>query len=254
MNGRYHNQSQLALETGPVVRPLQGAQSNKRGSSWKMNPGDTYKTLVDVRSETLDSEMLAVSVGAIRDGALDMSNTPDLVARIVWGVGGANFEAEMDINQGVTFGVPANFLRVDVAYNTDNGPGVGQVFQVSAGAGYGNISQVSSPVRRTVRVGALDPSGSGTSTADVAIPPWATSFTLSAMTIVVPPYPQPNLALFLLAGATFESFFRYTDASNNGNQAENTFPLPNGTDVLRITNLDATYGVDQVTVVFNLSF
>lgn len=246
---KYANQLELENEVGPTVRPLQGLLPNKHGSSWTMHFGDQVHTLVDVRSETNDAEMLTVSVGVVPtehpDDFLFGGGGSDLVGRITWGIGGANFEAIIDLQNGLTFSVPANYLKVDISYNgvLPLLPFLPTVYQVSAGVGYGTFVSNSSSTRRTVDVGSIPAFGG----AFVRIPAFAVSFTVFKSNS--PPTPVPlNITV---AGVNFQ-VYSYADPSNSSNQNEIVYPIRNGSNALSIVNPN---GVAVKTgVIFNLSF
>jgi len=245
MSSRYTNQSHLNQEVGPTVRPLQGLPANKHGSSWRMQQGDDFRTLVDVRSETNDAEMLTVCVGVQPDGPLNLLGSPDLIGRITWGIGGANFEALIDLQGGVTFCIPATYLRVDVAYKgLPPGLGAPTVYQISAGVAYGSYPFNASPTRRTFFTGSIGVGG----LVDIPIPAFAVSFTV----YFAKPVPiASTLELLLTRGGITTQAYLYNSQSNNANQNEATFPIQNGAVFLEMTNTNAF--ATHAGVIFNLS-
>jgi hypothetical protein len=243
---QYANQSALEHQTGPTVRPMQGLQANKHGSSLKMQLGDELKTILDVRSETNDAEMLSVSIGVVQldPGQPFFGVTVDLVARVTWGMGGANFETEMDLINGLTFAIPATYLRIDVSYRGSGPLAAAPTFQVSAGAGYGTHVSNSSPTRRTVRLGYIPHAGF----ASVVIPFFATSFALFAW--------DPALTANLFVEVRDRNLtpvqkYSLTSYSNLANQNEIAYPIANGTYDLNISHSAA--GSIPVGVIFNLN-
>lgn len=240
---QYDNQADLLLETGPTVRPLQGLHANKRGSSWRMQLGDSRRTLFESRTDSNDAEMLTVTVGAVPiENPLAIMKARDLFATITWGVGGASYSCDIDLIYGMTFSLMASYLRVDATYN-GIAPDVGgpTVFQVSGGVGYGTYTNPNSSTRRTFLLADIAASG----TAVVLIPPFATSFT------VCKGERTTTLDIDVLSLTAPIQQYSYTDVSNNGNQNEQLFPLNNGAIAVEVTNA----GADPINavVIFNLS-
>ena len=181
-----------------------------------MQPGDK-KTLVDVRSDTLDSEMLTICMAATLNGPF-VVNPIDLHAHLQWGTGGANFEADVDIGQGFTLCLPANYVRVDAIYAPVAAP-PGNILQVSGSASWGSFAQSGAPARRTIQVGTI----LNGATAQVNIPNFATSLTLAAAAGVALP-PGPCDVQFNLS--TIPVRYQFKDWSNDGILSPQAIPIP----------------------------
>lgn len=147
----------------PEIRPLQGLDLRKLGSSASMVPGQT-QTLVDARTSDTDlGEMVTITTGMTVNG--NGSHHWDLHALLDWGIGGANYSADVDIGKGNMIGLCANYVRVTAVYEAVvNGP----TLQVNASVGYHAPGQAVAP-RRTFQLGQVLNGASAT----VDIPPFA---------------------------------------------------------------------------------
>lgn len=252
MSSRYTNQSELFHAVGPTVRPLQGLPPNKHGSSVPLNLGDRNITVVDARTESNDAEMIAVALGVSLNQATTVgvgSSRIDLAAHVSWGMGGANFEADIDLINGVIFSIPANYLRIDLSYDGLAGAGGGVTgFQASAGVAYGAFSHPTPP-QRTLDLGRIVNTAGGS----VSIPPFANSFTVYVTQAIGSPPPPPGLLVTVhdLPKARIATY-DMSVFTNAGNQVvAGTFPIFNGAAIISFAN---STGVDlqDVGVIFGI--
>jgi hypothetical protein len=252
---RYKDQTDLLLRTGPTVRPLQGLNEQQRGSSINipLTQSTPFTTVVNARTESADAEMLCVAIGVVVNGSTIAGASFDLKGLITWGVGGANFQAEIDLVNGLVFNIPANFIRVDVGCDVLSPVATGS-FQVSAGVSYGaGYPQTSAPTRRTKIAPAF--AGAGPAFADLPVPAFATAFTpwqarLAAGAVGAGVALQP-FTIVVSGGTAFPTYEWTTDA-NTGRQGENTFPLPNGATNIRLITT-AAQGFLQAGVIYHLA-
>ena len=252
------NQHDLAVHLGPTVRPLQGLNEMKRGSSLPLLPGDAFKTFAEARTPAKDAEMITVSIGAVPIGVNlvggeGVGQRVELIGRILWGIGGAQYEAIFDVMNGTSFSVPANYIRLDIRYPGDPLPGSVPV-QVSGGFAYGTIGQRSSPIRFTQDVGPI----LAGATTELVIPEFATSFIVlenqGITSPFIPPAP-PFVPLDIIvseetAAGGLTCAFQLTDNTNFGSQIESTFPIFNSAKIITIGTMTQISGCK---IIYNLS-
>lgn len=235
-------------------RPLAGAHQNNRGRTIQVAvtpPTDAALRFDGVvqtpPSNGDDAEIITVVLGFQQD--VNAAFIADAVAEISWGIGAAQFFAEVDWMQGTVIGIPASFLRVSLRIDSvATDIPVKGLFSAALAYHCSGSRGLASPARRTIRAGNL---GVSPATLNVKIPHWANSF-IVVDDGGVPPAP-PNLSLFVNRAGSVQASYLYTDRSNLGQQHENTYPIPNGCDVLVIQNNDPINAPQNVNVIFNLA-
>lgn len=256
-----------------TYRPLAGLGQSNRGASRvlelgglaSINPQQINSFLETPRSNGDDAELLGLTLGyelqtkisGNLDPALPDPN-PGLLtefyptAVIEWGIGGATFSAEVDWALGNRIVLCASSLKVGFRLPAVN---LGILpFNVIFSAA---ISYASSPSVRPPRLtlNPLDPPpapqflGPGSSTDYIPVPNFAESFTVvqGGMTF------QP-LTLVLMDGWLTNEPARYLldSPSNLAQHNERSFPIPNGSKLLRITNAGAA-NTGAMRVIFSLA-
>ena len=213
----------------------------RRGSSAPLISGEK-KTIVDARTDSLDAEMLTVTMGWQIDGSAAPSLV-DMFATVTWGVGGATFTAEIDVVNGYVFCIIANYIRIDIGNNSTPGT----KFQVSASVGYGTFVHPNSPARRTKELGVI----LNTASAVVDLPPFASSLVLAGINPAAGGSPPPGPVQIDFLSAVTPASYNMKEWSNLGYLNPDTFPIPNGANQALITNKS---GVDlNLGVIFGIS-
>jgi hypothetical protein len=162
-------------------------------------------------------------------------------------MGSANFEATVDVNDGCTFQIPANFIRVVAEYlDTPPWRAFPPTFhppvRLNGAFAYGGVPQMCSPARYTDKQFIL--SGN---TATYEIPPFAKSFTLVTS--------DPVGTADIVVGVPFSPYATYSlvaPHSNADTQVENQFPIPNSSNLLTVTNTGPNDAV--FSVIYTLGF
>ena len=228
-----------AMSIPPHRGPLQGVQVNQRGQSVELLPGEGLKNILDLRPLSEDSEVITICFGITGAGFVNNPGDvvllpPDIFLRGVleWGVGAANYTAEVDILQGTVISIPASFIRVGVRYE----PSITASFtvlpyRVNASLSYGFIGQRSSP-RYTVRFPQVAPGPAGVVSSN--IPPFATGFTI--LSGGPTGFSPCNFTVRGYQGAGLMSAGSMATGSNLGNQIESQFPLFNSARIINIEN------------------
>ena len=244
----------LQKELGPEIRPLRGLAPNKRGSSTTLNLGDKKKSLVEARTPGQDAEMMTVECGLTALNPSIGNNSTDIVGTLEWGIGGANFQADFDFVNGLSFSVVANYLRVSAAYNGAMAPfpfGPPISFQANAAVGYGSTARRAGVARRTLDLGTILVGA----TAFFLIPPFATTL---GITTDVNPFTGGSLAGGLIMtllnnGLGSDATYVYTDQSNLANQLETSYAIPNSNAILALITNNTPQSV-KTQIIFGLSF
>lgn len=244
----------------PQSRPLQGVQDLKLGSSHLLQLFEQNITMLEVRTpdQNAGPELLSVTCGLT---PLDDVNRPllnhgiDIFGTATWGVAGSSFQANFDIVNGTGFSVPANYLRIDVTYNgtAPAPPFLPVQFQANAGVGYGTMAtQISSPLRRTIDLGILQPNAS----AFFLCPAFSTSFAVTTDD----PLSAPGVKIFSAmqivlfnTGTGSSQTYDYTTRNNTGRQDQASYLIGNASQLLgQVVNIGAQ--PQSVQLIFNLSF
>lgn len=234
--------SQIAALIPATIRPLQGLQPNQRGQGVFFGPLDILqpKGVFRVESKGDDAEQLTVTLGVTPAGDIPVAGAgPDATfqAIVTWGVGGASFTATVDVVRGTTISVVANHLDVSVVRLP---PILGetsvQAYTVAAAVGYTGTGRGLCPARFTDTIGTI---ASGFSAVSI-IPNQAVNFTvLQDAGAEMGPIVYKDLRIDVLvstSGALLSTYEVATNA-NTAVNSENQFPIPNGAQVLVITNL-----------------
>jgi hypothetical protein len=226
---------------------LQGLQVNQRGASETLHVGDK-KTICEVRSKSEDADVISVCIGkTLQQFPLGLASiiTPqesDIKAHVFWGMGSANFEAIVDVNNGCTFQIPANFIRVTAEYNP-SAPGIGNPpVRLNVGFAYGAAPQMCSGARFTetqpIAVAA---------TAVFIIPEFAKSFTVVSGDALA----TATMDVAIPGGFTYASY-SMAGNSNADTQTENQFPIPNAANLIFVKNTGAN--PTHFSVIYTLGF
>jgi len=265
--GRGARRAEMEQEGQPhapeTYRPLGGAQQNYRGNGRVVTIGGADYQAQNVmivqtpKDAGDDAEEIGIQCGLdltqIAIGSI-LATPIALVGRVVWGVGGASFEAEFDWMLGTRLSLTASFCQVSLALpeNAPDGtpmntfPAVN--LRVDAALSYGRSagSGMASPARRTLIPDpiTLPP---GNFTADMVIPPFATSFTIIDSASPTQTYRADVRGI----SGNRVAIFNTVTFSNAANLNEGTYPLPNGARYLSLVNTGAANG--NPAVIFNLS-
>lgn len=210
-----------------------------------------------LRQEFMGLHAIVLSLGLVPHATPPaIGGRVNALATVEWGVGGANFSAEVDFHQGVTLTLNAD--QVGVSARLLQNPfadGVGDLaaFQqlASAAITFGNRGARSQPTRSFPQV-TLTPAGGAAPSTDIPVPPFGHAFYLGgpqrifatgAITVtffgVVDPAAETQL---VVDGTIFAQALRTEDGVR--------FPEP--TRTIRVTNNDNLNPVD-LTAWFSLS-
>lgn len=221
-------------------RPNAGAISNNRGSQKIITPGggtagSITATVVDTARGEGDPEIFVATLGLTTDPdpAVLYDEPFFATANLYWGIGGAAFSASLDWDQGVTFSLPAEYIRIDAVYTwRASYGGTRQNLRFSAGFGWGTRGDrclnTLTTTNFTIEAGA-------TSTVRRA-PAFARTVTLATDELT------PNLAINWYVDSTAGSnapllaTHVYNVAANSGQQNAAAFPKPNGANWYTIDN------------------
>ena len=205
----------------PDWRPLSGADIRQVGSSANMVPGDS-KLLVDCRTDGVNvAEKLTVTLGSSLIGSFVVAPI-GISAHVEWGSGTAQFAADVDFANGLSFSVGGSYVRVTANYTQPAAP-PGNTLQVNAAVARGTAAGPHSPARLTQNIG-LVPNGGTTA---IFIPPFAVAMTLFGATVVgtgVIPAPGFDIEFNL---STVVGRYAFKDFSNDGHLNPSTaIPIP----------------------------
>lgn len=233
-------------------RPLNGAAQNNRGSSVLVElPTAASLTTVEAGSvvETPknggdDAENLIVVCGTSVMRALSGLNAGFKVEGVLtFGIGGANFQAEFDWLQGVSFAVVASFVRI-AARVTYLSPGGDGQLALSAALGYGpGPGGLFSPMRKTIELGTLAP---GVPSTAQAIPAFS-----SGATLISEGNTAPTLRLRFQSGTRIATY-DMTSRANTAVQSDGQFAIPGWAETFTVENTGLA-NLDNVNAVFSLS-
>ena len=161
-----------------------------------------------------------------------------VVGTVKWGIGSTEFEADFDWLHGTQIAVLAENVSVAARYVKNTLPwdpvpddeSRYPAFVASAGVAYGALTRISSGARLTKLVQLENPGEK----LDIPIPPFAVSFTV---------IPFSNAKVFpevLAFGDSYKAGYQITSPLSNLGQhnVENSFPLFNGAEFVRITNVE----------------
>jgi hypothetical protein len=250
----------------PTYRPLGGAKQNYRGNSQVLTlSGTTPEQVVNSfvatpRDAGDDAENLMVVLGqkpvtdaAIGVGNAQWDNIVDAIAVLTWGIGGAQFDAEIDWQQGTCFTIPASFLRIGLRLGPGGDGEQEASFLFSAAIAYGSGgSRLASPLRRTISPTISGnpsiPWAAGQQSDIMSIPAFANSATIVDRS-------NGSWRLELLSaelGASFGVNYERNDYSNAASQFEAQFPIPNGYRMFRVQNVGLSTAFSP-KVIFNLA-
>ena len=251
-------------------RPLQGLPQNQRGNTEVIIPvlskfgiGQTLGSFNHSVAETPkspgdDAESIIVTLGREYQGQPAGFELPGISsiyrARVIWGIGGAQFETLIDWMAGLSFSLAASFIRISVEgsigpwFSVDPAP---PNPVVAASFGYGFTGGRTSSTKLTVNnVTGLQAHGASRL---IDIPRFAQSFT------VLPVFDSGfgvNLQLLLesnAAGSDVFATYVYNNLTNSSQQNESTFLIPNGAHNLEIINDGAAFLTEGCGIMWNMS-
>lgn len=254
-----------------TYRPLAGLKQQNRGQIMPFEIGGLATTnaqrvnsfVETPRNNGDDAEIVAVTLGFELQQDTTDTTTPapeflnefDPRALVEWGVGGANFTAEVDWSLGSTFSLVASFVRIGLFI-----PAIsilGATFQTffAASLGYGSPAIIKPP-RLTLNPLSAPPAPQtllpGAQTSILVLPSFAESFTITQGW--GPGAAQPIRAqLFRGVGGTNVASFLMNDYTNNGYKTERTFPIPNGARLIQLTNMGVA-ATGPLRIIYNLGF
>lgn len=259
--------------------PLAGQPQAKRGNTIRVDssqlnraqpngaPGYAQETtIVEVRSAGDDAENILVNLGfdasipIVPDGTgrSPLANFDTRCkARITWGVGSSSYEVLCDFRNGTQLSVTANYCRVNgiVPDNTSLYPQNVPIFLLSAGFASGTPPAVKNRATLTTPCAA---GSTGTNLIPfyvLTIPDFATGFNVigafgNAQYLEGPfqlqQYDSGQSGLIL-----YTSFYQPT--TNFGGQCAGWFPVGNGANVLRVTNLMPGGVIDNTSILWELA-
>lgn len=234
-----------------TARPLAGAAENNRGAARVVQvPAGTGSIPVGSVVETSrtsgdDAECIRV----VCSSAFSDPNSGDALAVsgiVEFGIGGAFFAAQFDWMAGVSFSVPASFVRVGAVLDYATfGP---RKVTLAAALGYGaGPSMHATPLRKTASYAI-----GGVTTEPIVIPPFA-----STLSVVTNQNAAPNLRVIFGGAAIVGGVPTFTTAvyevTSRGNVAwqQDQFPVPGWATTASIENRDV--GAVVATAVWGLS-
>lgn len=236
----------------PTYRPLNGAAQNNRGNSILVSlPQNVSSSEIEVGSivETPknsgdDAESLLVVCGT---SILRSTSGPNSFFKIdgllTFGIGGASFFAEFDWIRGVSFSVPASYLRIAARITYLSAGGDAELALHGAMA-YGPAPGGNfSALRRTLDIGTLIP---GVESAAQTIPPFA-----SALTLTSEGAGPPSVRVRVRAGTRIATF----DVTNRSNEAwsgDGQFTLPGWAETFTLENTGVA-NLANVATIFSLA-
>lgn len=238
-------------------RPLAGAPQQARGNGKIITVGGSNPTnVVDAIVQTPqgqgeDAESICVTLGydtgmvaAASLAELDL----DITATLAWGVGGANFSAEVDWMNGTTFVLPANFVRVGARLNINTAPTEEKIV-LFASLAYGQSTggRLASPIRKTETVSAsIAP---GVESDPIAIPKFGISMNLIDTQDITGTY---LITFFKNAGLLLPvAKYVKTGRSDLVGLSDSQFEVPNNSMFFSVRNIGGNL-VENVKAVFNL--
>jgi hypothetical protein len=224
------------------IRPLQGLQPNQRGQcvTFAADEFDVEKSIFRIAPLGDDSEMISINFGLEPQESDEFTNTNDAFfqSTLRWGVGGASYEATVDVLRGTSIQLPCNQLSVSVVRRGSLG-GFGSrslPYRVCASAGYSSIGRASTPSRFTDRLGVIPDGFSSFST----IPPFATSFAVMLTPTAAQP---PSAQVAVISGTTpFDAavgsfqLYQVTNTTNLAWNNELMFPIAGPGRFVQIIN------------------
>lgn len=269
-----------------TYRPFAGAPENNRGGAVVIQfntteqPQSHFNSIVQSQRDSgADSENIVVTLGYLPewpvaaqgesaghavggDLALPTNTTSisalynvDLapVAMLSWGIGGANFQAEVDWNIGTCFALAASSINVGLRFDqplTALGAGSFKVTYAAALSYGGNGGRMASGCRRTIRLRENILPGTA-STYEYMIPPFANSATILSADLS-----NAGTDLSLIFNRMYGTGlvqYRNLGQDSQNSVHENTFPIPNSARTFRVYN-SGGQTVTKPLVVFNLAF
>ena len=237
-----------------ALGPLSQSTPNNRGAIARIVAGQTI-SVADLRAvPNVVGRDLALVLGLTVEGLEEDFVTDEAVdsavtACITWGLGSAEFRAEVDWIDGTVITIPAEQINIRATYERtfvgDTDPACPPAFCLAAGFAYGCRGKNSNPARLTKYVEILDTNG----TQQIKIPNFATSFNV----VLVTPSTTAQVDVFGF-GAGLANRVVITAPSSNVSQydVENAFPLRNGARFLKVTNTNQS-GPLRAYVIFGLS-
>lgn len=244
-----------------TYRPLAGLQQNQRGQRARIDTSTILNTtdlrvpvtVAQVRSEGDDAEIMTVTLGLDFEPttpAASVEFPQDIQATITWGIGGAQFTAQVDWLSGTQLDIAANYIRVDASLPNPPWSAGGQaqpVFLLSAAFAYGAPSAQKNRVRLTQTLPAI---ANGATSSPVVIPNFATAANLFAAVATGGPL-TINFARRANPTPITLASYQWLGGSNGNYQIADGFPIPNGAGVYTVTN---SSGVDLLAAKAGVSF
>jgi hypothetical protein len=228
----------------PTFRPLAGLQANNRGNSQEVSARESPTTICDTTQHAgPDAETLVVTLGLellnqSNENGLPATMALDVKALINWGIGGANYTALVDWEQGTAFTVCASFIRVSAIYK-DTVPGLPDLL-LSASFGYGFTGRKGIGAKFTQDLGIL---AAGATSGFVQIPQFATAFTIVSQDLVAAPLGFVSAPASMIVsshnagpGVGRQTAFQYVSGSNLADQLDDQYSLFNSARWIEVRN------------------
>ena len=245
LSGKRSRNDAQKIDRGEVViqtlRPLAGRQANNRGNSIVVGPDRNQVTVVESGKDSgPDAESIVVCLGLeiANDSNHDHIRSReaiDVKAVIDWGVGGADYRALLDWEQGMVLTVPASYIRVSAIYNHhfEHAPKV----KLDASLAYGFVGHRGTGGRFTQDLGIVAPKAR---TGFVQIPKFAASFSLVTQNKRHPFRPSPASMIVSshngAIGVGIQNAYQYSSGSNTAVQTEDQFALFNSARFMNVRN------------------
>jgi hypothetical protein len=243
----------LGIPSWDPTRPLSQSTPNNRGAIRRIEAGQILNVADARMVPNVVGEDISVVLGLTVEGddedfLVDAPVDSLVRACVTWGLGSAEFRAELDWMNGTILTVPAEQINVRASYKREmlgSDPGPCPVFCLAAGFAYGRVGKNSNPARLTELV-QLDAPGDSK---QIRIPNFATSFTV----VLVEPSTSAQLDVYGF-GTGYSNRIMITSPMSNVGQfdVENAFPIRNGARFVKVTNVNTT-GELIAYVIFGLS-
>lgn len=240
----------------PTLRPLAGRQANNRGNSVVVGPDRNLATVVESGKDSgPDAETIVVALGLeiANDSNRDHIRSReaiDVKAVIDFGVGGADYRALVDWEQGAVLTIPASYIRVSALYNHhyEHAPKV----KLDASLAYGFVGHRGTGGRYTQDLGIVAP---GARTGFVQIPKFAASFSIVTQN-KRHPFKSSPASMIVSAhngaiGVGVQSAFQYVSGNNQAIQTEDQFALFNSARFVNVRNDDTHHA--HMMLIYSLS-
>lgn len=201
-----------------------------------------------------DDEVARGVVITLQSELVTFQSTNELIAKLEWGSGGFQANAEVDILNGVSVNLHCSWVRVTAGINAI----LGAQYKVGAFASYGNTPPGSSPQKTAFRAEdntVLGTIGPGATSKRVIIPQFANTVMLVNENSVAATDNVPYSLKFLgqIGGILHEAYFNSATGSNSGFKAGIPIPWAGNAKKIEIRNRDGALSILKPRLIFGLS-